>query len=434
MAKQKAAEEKKARAKQLRQASKAKDKKQRARYSIRGGFVHCKYCGDMVTEMEFDDHKVSHPTHIRERIWLGNAENSKDMNVMKKCGITHILNCTREIDLPKNISKKIKSFKRISIQDKNSETILDYINESNQFFEKALAESKFNVVFVHCREGRSRSVSFLSAYIMWKEKISFYAALSDIRSKRHIVLPNNKFYAELEKFDKELLADRQNANVTPRSKKFGTPNPSFKLKKLKKNGMKNGTKNGYNNSSRDKTKFGFPNGATDDMKTDPDESISNLSVISPLSPAINGIHHDRQRSSSLSNIEYKGRSPSTRSGRRGYATPSSSNGRALSPVQGSPVGKKYKNNDANSPWSDIIYDNNLNPSKKKKSSDKSKKKKKKNSDKKKKKKKDGKDLNVEEAMDVTDVFPAKKKKKDKKNTKKKTSPSKKKKNKTVSND
>jgi len=453
LAKQKAAEEKKLRAKQLRQASKAKDKKQRARFSIRGGLVHCRFCNDMINEIEFDDHYVSHPTHIRERIWLGNAENSKDINIIKKCGITHILNCTREIDLPKNISKKIKSFKRISIQDKNSETILDYINESNQFIEKALAESKFNVVFVHCREGRSRSVSFLSAYLMWKEKISFLTALADIRSKRSIVLPNNKFYRELEKLSNELVIDRQDS-----SKKYGTPNNSFKLKKVlttKPSTHSDNNDNDNNNNSQ----FGFPNGSsTDDVKIDGQPSLetqlSNLSAISPLSPENQNNSHRRQRSSSLSHIERMSPSMARNGGRNGRNARIRNGGnygkagRALSPVQGSPVGKKAKAANKNSPWSDIIYDDNIKPKKKKtKNGTSSKKKKSSDKDKKKKKgKKDkdkDKDLDIEEAMDASDIFKNGKKKKkssDKKKSKngeskkKKTngSGSKKKKNKPVS--
>merc|ERR1712157_627054 len=86
-------------------------------------------------------------------------------------------------------------------------------------------------IFIHCREGRSRSVSFLCCYLMWKESMSFIAALSDIRSKRHIVLPNNKFYRELEKFDKQIVIDREEDNC----KKFGSPSKKFKLQKVAKN-------------------------------------------------------------------------------------------------------------------------------------------------------------------------------------------------------
>eukprot|EP01084_Bolivina_argentea_P172617 299024_1 len=230
LAKEKAAEEKRQRAKELRKTTKAKDSSFRRQNTMIGNLIHCHYCHDMIDQMEFDDHKVSHPSRIRSRIWLGNAENSKDITFIEQYNITHILNCTKEIELTKQIKKKIKSFKRISIQDKNHETILDYINESNAFIEKALGQNKSNAVFVHCREGRSRSVSFLSAYLMWKEEDSFHAILADITSKRHIVLPNNKFYSELEKYDKLIILDRKNNR-----KKFGKPNGKFKLETVGKN-------------------------------------------------------------------------------------------------------------------------------------------------------------------------------------------------------
>ena len=58
--------------------------------------------------------------------------------------------------------------------------------------------------------------------------MSFIAALSDIRSKRHIVLPNNKFYRELEKFDKQIVVDREENNC----KTYGSPSKAFKLMKV----------------------------------------------------------------------------------------------------------------------------------------------------------------------------------------------------------
>ena len=149
LAKQREAEEKKQRMKQLRQAAKEKDKKQRTKYKLKNGKAKCPYCKMMIDELEYDDHIVSHPTQIRCRIWLGNAENSKDIEFMKKYNITHILNCTREIECPKIISSRLTGFKRIAIQDKNCETILDYINASNQYVEEALSHSK-STLFVVC--------------------------------------------------------------------------------------------------------------------------------------------------------------------------------------------------------------------------------------------------------------------------------------------
>ena len=86
--KQQEAEEKKQRAKALRNASKAKESSRRHQRlgTIMGNLIHCRFCDQMIDQMEFDEHKVSHPTHIRQRIWLGNAENSKDLSFIKKYG------------------------------------------------------------------------------------------------------------------------------------------------------------------------------------------------------------------------------------------------------------------------------------------------------------------------------------------------------------
>ena len=113
LAKQREAEEKKQRMKQLRQAAKATDKKQRTKYTLKNGKARCAYCKQMIDELEYDDHIVSHPTRIRQRIWLGNAENSKDLDFMTDCNITHILNCTREIECPQSIQSRLTGFKRM---------------------------------------------------------------------------------------------------------------------------------------------------------------------------------------------------------------------------------------------------------------------------------------------------------------------------------
>jgi len=415
----KAAEEKRKRAKELRNATRTKAIEHRRKVTIMGNLIHCRYCDAMIDQMEFDDHKVSHPTHIRDRIWLGNAENSKDIEVIKKCKITHILNCTIKIDLAKNVSKRIKSFKRISIQDKESETILDYINQSNKFIEKALGDNKLNVLFIHCREGRSRSVSFLCAYLMWKEKITFHGALSDITSKRHIVLPNNKFYRELELFDKDLIKDRKQGNC----RKYGKPDTSFKTKKLLVN---DGKSISLMQQKHDQI---VPKNNTDEVKLQcivRNDSNSNrmssrlMNGMSPISMTKNGSVEHRRRSSSMSGINgtffehSNGSNPLSPNNFR-INTKAPTNGTSLSSVKGSPSTKKQKYQSSD-PWKDIDDDDKL-------------KKKKKKSNKKKKKKDE---FDVEEAMDVTDIFPTdqnkkKKKKNGSKKKKKKASGSKKKK-------
>ena len=431
LAKQRELEEKKQRMKQLRQAAKEKDKKQRTKYKLKNGKALCAYCKQMIDELEYDDHIVSHPTQIRSRIWLGNAENSKDLEFMTRFNISHVLNCTKEIECPESVSSRLTGFKRIAIQDKNHETILDYIKDSNHFVEEALSHSK-STLFVHCREGRSRSVSFLCAYLMWKEGITFLSALADIRSKRHIVLPNNKFYAELERFDKEIIEDRKGD-----SQQFGTPDASFKLKRVKRKVIQ------QNDDQIKKDKMGGDEyKEEDDMKNG--DFLTNVEPMTldlhSKSANVPSMAHSRKRSNSFHSpssptelpAKYLGAYSSAMSTGSTSMQSLASSRSTLSPVC-EPV-----NESVSAPMRECsngsVLSNGNDEGKKKK------KKKKEKSPKKGKKKKEKSmemdhqdvnvDLNVEEALDVTDVFPPQKKKKGTKGKKKKKKKSKVDENKT----
>eukprot|EP00481_Brizalina_sp_1-RS-2013_P001005 TRINITY_DN2407_c0_g1_i1.p1 TRINITY_DN2407_c0_g1~~TRINITY_DN2407_c0_g1_i1.p1 ORF type:complete len:136 (-),score=2.74 TRINITY_DN2407_c0_g1_i1:18-425(-) len=129
------------------------------KYSSRAQ-ITCTFCHNSFDEYKYEHHYIKHPTHIRQRIWLGNAENANDINVINRCGITHILNCTKEVKISDQISNCITGFKRIAIRDKNTENISDYFRNANKFIENALAKSESNAILIHCAQGISRSASF----------------------------------------------------------------------------------------------------------------------------------------------------------------------------------------------------------------------------------------------------------------------------------
>eukprot|EP01083_Nonionella_stella_P209266 758741_1 len=195
--------------------------------------ITCSFCKNSFEEWKYEHHYIKHPTHIRQRIWLGNAENANDINVINRCGITHILNCTKEVKISQQITNCVTDIKRIAIQDKNTVNISDYFKTAHQFIETALAKSESNAILIHCKQGISRSASFLCSYLMWKEHISFGSALIDIRTKRHIISPNSKFYYELQKLDKHLINDTKNRKKSEESM-YPLPNGSFVLQKVRK--------------------------------------------------------------------------------------------------------------------------------------------------------------------------------------------------------
>ena len=59
------------------------------------GKIFCKFCGDLVEKPAYDDHVLTHPAEIRDRLFLGSA-----VSAMKKIYIFFIL---KKIKNPKNI-------------------------------------------------------------------------------------------------------------------------------------------------------------------------------------------------------------------------------------------------------------------------------------------------------------------------------------------
>jgi len=89
---------------------------------------------------------------------------------------------------------------------------------------------KKNILLIHCREGKSRSSSFLCGYLIWKENIAFDSALSTVRSRRTVAMPNPKFFKQLEEFAATILKEQE----LPAEKRTFLPSKyDFKLMPVK---------------------------------------------------------------------------------------------------------------------------------------------------------------------------------------------------------
>jgi protein-tyrosine phosphatase len=62
-------------------------------------------------------------------------------------------------------------------------------------------------LFVHCQMGKSRSVSFIIAYLMKYEKMKLDAAYLYVKKLRRIAFPNIGFMRQLKEYEKHLFCD-----------------------------------------------------------------------------------------------------------------------------------------------------------------------------------------------------------------------------------
>lgn len=92
--------------------------------------------------------------------------------------------------------------------------MVPYFEQASQFIDEARQSN--GVVLVHCVCGVSRSTTLCCAYLMKHHSMSVEQALVQLRSRRHIIQPNNGFLRQLVLYDERLnseQADRERTMV-----------------------------------------------------------------------------------------------------------------------------------------------------------------------------------------------------------------------------
>ena len=132
-----------------------------------------------------------HLSPITEAIFVGSETIAKDQALLKKNGITHILNCASQVvsSAPGFVQMNL------ALSDGGNENILSHVFGTTVFINNAIKEN--GKILVHCVEGVSRSVAVVIGYLILMKKMSYQEALKVVRSRRRVASPNPKFMAQL---------------------------------------------------------------------------------------------------------------------------------------------------------------------------------------------------------------------------------------------
>lgn len=143
--------------------------------------------------MEFRDGSVT-ISMIEYNLYLGGSSAARNLNVLNKYKITHILTID-DSPLPCSITD-VRQFvtKFIQLSDQPKEDLLSHLEETDFFIKEGLSKG---AVLVHCHCGISRSASIIIAYIMKKYSITHYKAFERVKFKRSIAHPNKGFVSQL---------------------------------------------------------------------------------------------------------------------------------------------------------------------------------------------------------------------------------------------
>ncbi|CAF1394294.1 unnamed protein product [Adineta steineri] len=154
-----------------------------------------------------DDHELPSPTididsydmsEILPGLYLGNAHDAKDKNLLEKNQIKSIVNISKTIPCYYE-QDKLFNYLQLICNDSCQENILQYFDKTLEYIHKNLLLNQN--ILVHCQGGVSRSPSFIIAYLMKYHSKTFDQAYSIVKDKRKIINPNLSFLAQLTRYE-----------------------------------------------------------------------------------------------------------------------------------------------------------------------------------------------------------------------------------------
>ncbi|XP_048782629.1 dual specificity protein phosphatase 3 isoform X1 [Lagopus muta] len=136
---------------------------------------------------------------------------AKNIMKLQRLGITHVLNAAEgKSFMHVNTNAEFYegtgiTYHGIKANDTQEFNLSRYFEEAADFIEKALSQ-KDGQVFVHCREGYSRSPTLVIAYLMLRQNMDVKSALVTVRQKREIG-PNDGFLRQLCQLNEQLVKE-----------------------------------------------------------------------------------------------------------------------------------------------------------------------------------------------------------------------------------
>ena len=142
----------------------------------------------------------NYPVKLTEHVYIGSQKHADDVEMLKRYGITHVLNCAglRRYDFSRSPYPKesgIKGFLMISAIDHEDFDIACHFDEAIAFLDKVKKSN--GRALVHCNLGVNRSGAIVAAYLMAEQNRTLLEVINYLKLKRFVILCNRGFRRQL---------------------------------------------------------------------------------------------------------------------------------------------------------------------------------------------------------------------------------------------
>lgn len=135
--------------------------------------------------------QLSNINQILDHHYVGSYFCANDYDLLKKLGITHIVNVSQL----GNVFPNEFIYLKINIEDDSEENINRHFTKTSRFIHNAILKN--GIVLIHCVAGKSRSPTLAIAYLIMKRKMKLVDALQLVRQKKSNIDINEGFMKQL---------------------------------------------------------------------------------------------------------------------------------------------------------------------------------------------------------------------------------------------
>ena len=140
-------------------------------------------------------------------LWVGSLAAVRRGDLLVQARISHVITCLsysevaeRNVEIPEGIQWTI-----VPVEDEETDTIFPHIETVVNTIGNVLGAG--GRVLLHCMGGISRSPALAAAYVIWRLRLRWVAAVAYVRERRACVEPNGRFLRDLETFDRAVFRD-----------------------------------------------------------------------------------------------------------------------------------------------------------------------------------------------------------------------------------